>query len=203
MIRLPKENRDLLRYVIKKDVLRLVGFAAWIALWWGGALAYNNNHQTYPDSRRMVGWRFWVWIAAAAITGFVLFRIWKFFTDRSFRATIVEKGNSRSYSASQDPGESEYDFRLNTRLRVQLPNGDRRRIRFEQKNGFYSYYYEGTEIVRLHGLPYPINLDPTSANGCVCAACGVWTKEKGNRCPGCNHTMIDPVKLAEFFPEKK
>ena len=195
MKRIPKENRDLARYVLKKDLLRVIGFLLWMAIWWGGAVAYNNNHKTYPPERLMVGWRLWLWLAVAALSGFFLFRLWKFITDRTFCGTVVYSGNSRSYSPSQDPGNSEYDFRLNTRLKIELPDGRFRRIRFEQKNGFYNYYHEGNRVLRLHGLPYPINLDTEAKDGYVCSACGTWYEKKHTRCESCNHTMIDPGKL--------
>lgn len=192
---IPKKNKDLRRYVLKNDLLRILGFVLWVALWWGGAIAFNNNHQTYPDERRMVGWRLYLWLGIAVITGFLIFRLWKFLTDRTFRGRIMSNDNSRSYTQSQDPGSSEYDFRLNTKLKIQQPNGAVRRIRFEQKNGFYTYYYEGTEILHLHGLPYPINLDKSGKNGSVCSACGTWYQSKRDRCDVCNHTIIDPEDL--------
>lgn len=192
---IPKENRDLRIYVLRKDLFRAVGFALWMVLWYSGAAAYNHNHQTYPPERQMVGWRLYLWLAIAAITGFLLFRLWKFFTDRTFRGIIKSNSNSRSYSPSQDPKNSAYDFRLNTKLKIEQSDGTTRRIRFEQKNGFYTYYYEGSEIMHLHGLPYPVNLDPSSQNGYVCSACGTWYKEKKDRCDVCNHTIIDPKKL--------
>ncbi len=192
---IPKKNRDLRHYVLKKDLFRAIGFALWIVIWWSGATVFNNNHKTYSDARRMVGWRFWLWMAIAFVTGFLLFRLWKFFTDRTFRGKIVTNDNSRSYTPSEDPGNAEYDFRLNTKLRIKLPNGKMRCIRFEQKNGFYTYYYADTEILHLHGLPYPINLDPTGKNGYVCSACGTWSKDLPERCAVCNHTVIDPKDL--------
>jgi hypothetical protein len=125
----------------------------------------------------------------------VIFRIWRFFTDKTYRGRIVSNDNSRSYTQSQDPGSAEYDFRLNTKLKILDDDGKVHRTRFEQKNGFYTYYYEGNEIVHLHGLPYPINLDPTGKDGCVCAACGTWYETKKDICDVCNHTIIDPKKL--------
>ena len=194
-MKIPKENRDLRLYVLRKDLFRAFGFALWMVLWYSGAVAYNNNHKTYPPERQMIGWKLYLWLGIAAVMGILIFRLWKFFTDRTYKGKIVRNGNSRSYTQSQDPGSAEYDFRLNTKLKIQEPDGTTHRIRFEQKDGFYSYYYEGNEIVHLHGLPYPVNLDPTCKNGCVCSACGTWHKEKTDRCNVCNHTIIDPEKL--------
>ena len=198
MHKIPKQNRDLARYVLKKDILRLFGLAVWLAAWLGGAMLYNNNHQTYPPERRMIGWRLWLWMGIALVIGFFLFRVSKSLFDKSFRGVITENANSRGYTPSQDPGRTtvgSYDFRLHTRLRVRTADGRRKRIGFEQKDGFYSYYHEGNEILHLRGLPYPIHLDPTHPHGCVCSACGTWYKSYQTRCDTCHHTIIDPAAL--------
>ena len=198
MIRIPLQYRDLRRYVRKRLARRVLGFCAWIAIWIGGALAYNQNHQTYPPERLMLGWRLWLWIAVAVISGVAVFGVHRLLLDRPFRGTVIQCGSSHTYSASSDPGTTsrvDYDFRLNKTLKVRLPNGKLRRLRFEQKNGFYQYYREGSELVRLYGLPYPINTDPEGKNGYVCAACGAWAKELPACCPACEHSVIDPRDL--------
>ncbi len=198
MMQIPHENRDLKRYVILRDIRRVLAYLLWLAAWLGGALSYNHNHQTYPDYRRMVGWRLFFWMLIAAASGFVLFRLWRFFTDRTFTGTIEKAGLSRSYSTSDDPataGDTDYDFRLNTSLTVRLDDGKKKRLRFEQKRGFYHYYYEGKQIVHLHGLPYPIRLDHEGMDGFVCAACGAWSNKLHSHCDICHHTMIDPKNL--------
>jgi hypothetical protein len=193
-----KAHSDLRRYVLWRDVRRVIGFLLWVGIWLGGALSYNANHKTYPDYRRMVGWRLWLWLALAAATGFFLFRLWKFFTDRTFEGTIQQAGLSRSYSASSDPGDGmEYDFRLNTYLKIRTDSGKLRRIRFEQKRGFYQYYGEGNRVLHLHGLPYPLNLDREQTHGCVCSACGMWVERYQPQCDACHHSLIDPNEILD------
>ena len=198
MIKLPLINRDLKRYTILRDLRRALAYLLWLGIWLGGALSYNYNHQTYPDYRRMVGWRLWLLMLGAAVSGFLLFRVWRFFSDRTFSGRIEKAGLSRSYSTSSDPaatGGGAYDFRLNTALTVRLFNGKKKRLRFEQKRGFYHYYYEDKEIVHFHGLPYPIRLDTDGTDGYVCAACGAWSNELHPHCSVCRHTMIDPKNI--------
>ena len=202
MIRIPKENQDLRRYVRGKDWRRLCLYLIWIALWYGGAAVYNNNHQTYPPERLMLGWKLLLWMLASVILGFFLFRIYTFFTDRSYRGAILSSGLSQSYEGSKDPGllkAADYDFRLNTDLRIDTHEGKHKRLRFEQKNGFYFYYYEGTEIVKLHGLPYPIAIDHRSPHSKhrMCAACGQVNSPEDSRCQTCFHTLIDENTLAK------
>jgi hypothetical protein len=151
----------------------------------------------------MVGWKLLLWMSASLLLGFVIFRIWTLFTDRSYRAVITRSGLSQSYEASRDPGlhnATDYDFRLNTALLVKREGKDKsRRIHFEQKMGFYFYYYEGTEIVKLHGLPYPIavgNQHPDTKKR-ICAACGQIAPDNDteSHCHACGHSLIDPADL--------
>ena len=197
-VKIPKNNTDLRRHILRRDLGRVLGFLLWVAVLIGGAVAYNNNHQTYPDYRRMVGWRMALWVVLAVFFGFFIFRMWKFFTDRPCVGTVVTSGLSHSYTPSPDPGAMngvDYDFRTNTALRVRLDSGKLRRLRFEQKPGFYLYYHEGERVAKLRGLPYPVNLDPTAKNGCVCSACGAWRREKAPHCEACGMSLIDPEEL--------
>ena len=192
-MKIPQKNKDLIRYVWFRDAKRILGFLLWVAFMIGGALSYNHNHQTYPDYRRIVGWRMALWVLIAVVTGFFLFRIWKFFTDRTLTGTVVSSTLSRSYNASNDPGEgTDYDFRLNTYLKVRTDDGKIYRLRFEQKPGFYHYYHEGNHITHFHGLPYPVNTDHQAPHGYVCSACGAHYEQLHDRCPNCDHSMIDP-----------
>ena len=198
-MKIPQKNKDLIRYVRFCDARRIVGYLLWIALLIGGALSYNHNHQTYPDYRRMVGWRMGLWVLIAIVSGFFLFRIWKFFTDRTLSGTVVSSTLSRSYTASETPGEkTDYDFRLNTALKLCTDQGKRRRIRFEQKAGFYQYYHEDSHVVRLHGLPFPVNTDPNAPHGYVCSVCGNHHKQLPDRCQCCDYSIIDPKDLQEL-----
>ena len=201
MVKLPAQNKDLRRYVLFKDLRKLMLYALWMTIWYFGAYIYNQNHQTYPPERQMIGFKLLLWMLASALLGFFLFRIWTFFTDRTYRAVITASGLSQSYEASKDPGlhnATDYDFRLNTALRIQKCGKRKsRRIHFEQKPGFYFYYYEGTEIVKLHGLPYPVavgNRHP-DAKKRICAACGQIAVDTEAHCHVCGHSLINFADL--------
>ena len=203
---IPKSNRDLQRLARSRFILRVTGYLLWIALWYSGAVVYNRNHMTYPPERRMVGWRLAVWMGIAVLSGILLFRMWKLITDRTLCGVIEFSGLSHGYTPSEDKSllqGGDYDFRLHTVLLIRTPDGKRRRLRFEQKNGFYLYYYEGNHIVRFRGLPYPLNTDPASKNGYVCSACGFWCQKKEERCPACSRTMILPDTLSTASQNQK
>lgn len=209
---LPPRNRDLKWYTARRLLLQLTGYTLWLAAFWFGAQGYNDAHQTYPPNRRIVGWRLAIWMLAAVVIGFFLFRIWKLITQRGLEGEIVESKISHSYTSSADPGAGNsinYDFRLHTSLIIRDGRGKRHRIRFEQKQGFYLYYYEGTYVRRFSGLPYPIrwpdqnpaipegkeNHDDLSG-GYLCAACGNLSNYRLDEpCGRCGHSLIDPTQV--------
>lgn len=204
MYKIPQQYKELRRHVIQRDVRKIVGFVLWMLFFFGNAVLYNANHQTYSESRRLVGWKLLIFLGIAALLGFFLFRMWTFFTDRTYSGTVRRAGLSHSYSPPDEPyaiKSANYDFRTNTRLEVILENKKRRRVRFEQKNGCYWYYNEGEEIVHFHGLPYPINLDPTAPHGYICLACGRMHKEYQPKCDFCLLELVDPAKVSKEQPK--
>ena len=197
---IPKKHRDLRRLAATRTVLRVFGYLLWLALWYSGATVYNLNHMTYPPERRMVGWRLAIWMGIAVLSGILLFRMWKLITDRTVCGVIESSGLSHGYTPSEDKTllqGGDYDFRLHTVLVIRSENGKRRRIRFEQKNGFYMYYHEENRIIRFRGLPYPLNTDPQAKNGYVCSACGFWSKSYEESCPACYRSLIAPEEMTE------
>ena len=215
----PSRNRDLLRYLRRKKLVRSLLAALWTVLLVSGAVAYNNAHRTYPPERLMIGWKFALLCVIAVVSGILIFRLPKLFLDRSFEGVIERSGLSHSYTRSADPGSSEYNFRLNTVLRVRTPDGKKKRIRFEQKNGFFVYYHEGKRVCHFAGLPYPLadlrepNDPPPHASpiadareesplgNYLCVACGRLNRAP-DVCDGCGLSVIDPKDVFGEKPEK-
>lgn len=215
---IPARNRDLRQYVLRRRAAKLGAYLLWMLVFLFSAIAYNRAHQTYRPERLLLGWRLAVWLAAGAIAGFFILRIGRLIKDRTFVGTVETSGLSHTYASSADPGIGSpvsYDFRLQTYLIVRTDSGKRRRIRFEQKQGFYLYYYEGTRLCHLAGLPYPIR-DPAHrcqpkrqsaerrraeepfddlSGGFLCAACGYMNESLSAPCGGCGHSLIDPAEL--------
>lgn len=204
MYRIPKQYKDLRRHVLVRDLRKLILFAVWMLVFWGNALLYNYNHQTYPPERRFVGWRMALFLAIVAVLGFFVFRMWTFFTDRTYAATVFRSGLSHSYSPPDEPygiKAANYDFRTNTKLEVAIDGKEKRhRLHFEQKNGCYWYYNEGERILHFHGLPYPLNLDPTAPHGYICLACGRIHKTYQPTCEFCFLSLVDPAKVKKSRP---
>ena len=198
MTKIPSQYQDLRRYAMRRMLLRAGGYLLWMIAWFAAAMSYNANHQTYPEYRLMKGWRLVLMMVVVAAIGFVLFRVWKLYTDRGCRGVVVSSGLKHTYTASEDPGTGgDYDFRLNTALKIRTEEGKLRRMNFEQKHGFYQYYNQGANLIRFTGLPYPVNTDPERTHGCVCSVCGTWSEEQREICPVCKHTVIDPKDLAK------
>ncbi len=198
LLKLPQHLTDLRRFVIRRRILRIGGSILFTAAWISGAVMYNYNHQTYPPYRRIIGWKMLLWIIAGMVIAAFLFKLPQMLSDRTRVGTVRYSGLSHSYTSSPDAaGTRAYDFRTNTALSLQLDNGKRSRLRFEQKNGFYMYYREGERLVKFAGLPYPINLDPDATHGCICAACGRWGAKKAPRCEACGLSLIDVKDLKE------
>ncbi len=200
-MKIPKQYTDLRRFVLRKQICRVLGFLLWIAVFVGGAVMYNIDHDAFPPERLILGWRLWLWIAASVVSGFLIFRMRRVFFDNSCIGTVTHTRSSQVYTNSSAPTQespSGYDFRTHTILLLQLPNGKRRRLRFEQKNGFYLYYHEGEQLAKLHGLPYPVNTDPLAPHGFVCAACGTWRQAYASRCDICGLSIIDPKELKTY-----
>ena len=214
--RIPRKNRDLRRYVGRRRLLSIGGYAALIAIFWASARAYNAAHTTYEPHRLMLGWKLAIWMGAAVVLGFFLFRIGRLLTDKSFEGEILSSDLLHTYTSSRDPGAGKpvsYDFRLHKTLTVLTEDGKKRKLRFEQKTGSYLYYYPGTHICHFAGLPYPV-ADPSRrhaperkrrdpgetprddlSDGSVCVACGMLNPTERTHCAACGLSLIDPADL--------
>ena len=43
MLKIPSQNKDLRRYVFRKDLRKIALYAVWLAIWYFGAYAYNQD----------------------------------------------------------------------------------------------------------------------------------------------------------------
>ncbi len=197
-MRIPQGHRDLVRYVRRKQLRRGLGYLLFLGIWLFTALFYNREHATYPPERRFVGGRMALWMGIGIFIGFFLFRVYRLITQRTVAGIIESEKTSHTYAASADPGAFQpmhYAERTHVVLRIRQDDKKKRRVRFEQKTGFYQYYPQGARVVRFAELPYPVRLDADDATGLVCAACGEWHKSEHTRCEKCGHTLLHPEEL--------
>lgn len=195
-MKIPIKNKDLRRYVFKNGLVRVMLFLVWMTLGIMGMIFYSYRNTSASNPHPLGGWKLPLLLAALVIIGFFLFRLHLFFKDRAFSGKIISSDNLHDYSSSKDPRATksiQYEFRLNTSIRVLDQKGKKHRLRFEQKEGFYHYYYEGSHVVHFHGLPYPVRTD--EVQGYICAACGRIYKPLQPSCEVCGHSLIDPKDL--------
>ena len=205
MHQIPKRNADLRRYVLLKDIRRCVLYALWCGFWFYGIWFYNVNREAYPDGRQLSGWRFVALIVFVLVIGFFLFRMQKFFTQRTLAGKILQSNITHSYTYSEDPGlfnGIKYDYRLKTALIVQTEDGKQKKIRFEQKMGSYQSHRVGEYIIRFHGLAYPINPTINKESGYMCVACGRFHKQWQPHCAVCEHSLIHPDDIKNIVTNK-
>lgn len=184
---------------IKKDALRLSLYLLWLLAWLLGALGYNAGHQKDPLHRQITDWKLALWMLAAALIGFFLFRVYKTVLHPTVLGVITKTGFSNAYTHGEGTkGESiSYDFRRRSVLYLTTDKQKKRRVRFEQKTGSYLYYQTGERILRLHGFAYPLNLDPSAPHGYACIGCGRIHKELLPECEKCALPLIDPAALTK------
>lgn len=195
---IPARNRDLRRLVLRRRLTRIGIYLLWLFLLTVGFLQFNAAHERHP----LAPWQIALWLGGGAVLGFFLFRVWRLFTDRSCIGVISYSGLSHGIRGDE--------FRLNTALRLtDASTGKRRRLRFEQKNGFYLLYHEGVRICKFSALPFPLpdprtvpSPDPAGANGpddpaagAFCVVCGRVNPSDAAECEVCHHSLIRPEDL--------
>lgn len=198
MSKIPMQYKDLRRHIFFTDLRKCLLFTGWMIIFIASAIFYNYNHQTYPPERKILGWKLFALILFAAVTGFFLFRMWTFFTDRTYTGTIHFSGLTHDYTTPDTPygfKPASYAERIQTKLVVLTDKQKKRRLRFEQKIGSYWYYADGQRIIHFHGCPYPLNLDPEVPHGYICVACGRMHENYVPECEYCYLSLIDPKEI--------
>lgn len=190
-MKLPNENRDLRALVRRRRGIKATAYLFWLAALLLGLLRYQATHARHP----MAFWQLALWLGGGAAIGFLLLRMWVFFTDRFVIGTVTRSGLSHGVKGDE--------FKLNTAIRVTDERGRHHRLRFEQKHQFYLLYREGVRICKFPFLTYPLT-DPTTVDwlgkttdacpqGGFCVVCGRSNGAGERRCAACGHSLIDPT----------
>ena len=203
--RIPKENSDLRRYAVLKQVKRAVGFLAYCATF---ALAYHFYLQgalREPLPPLFLA----IFIAAVVISGVMIFRFDRLFTDKSVSGKIVSIEVTRSYGRGMNR-RAGFSLDFHTYNNITLTDGGGRRHRIKVQlfdDGFDGYYREGETIAAFRGLNYPLSLDAEGRGEHICTVCGVrcYDRDRGEEglirkgedglCPSCRRTMIDSKEI--------
>ncbi len=198
--KIPERNRDLRRLVLRRRLTKAGLYLLWLTALYIGAQSFNAGHEHHP----MRGWQLALWFGIGAVIGFLLLRMWVFLTDRPFVGTVSRSGLSHDVKGD--------DFRLNTAIRlIDDRTGKRRRMRFEQKEGFYLLYHEGVRVCKLPFLPYPLpdpatvpvpetngdNKTDARTGGAFCVVCGRINRPGAETCDSCGFSIIQPEQVFE------
>ena len=203
---IPKENRDLCKYALWRNLWRLLGYAAYVAVL-AGAFAFflSGRHE---DAEPLKWWVYPLFAVIVAVSGWFIFNMTRFFSDRTVYGVIEEMSFERNFDRglNRKAGIS-IDDHTYVKMKIRTPGGKIRRIRVMLfDDGYDGYYAEGRTALKYRGLNYPICLEAEEEGAHICAVCGVRTFYKEGKmihgeaqpqrqgeliiCRSCNHTLI-------------
>ena len=203
---IPRENRDLRRYAVWKNLKYLLGYLAYIAsLAFGFAFYLNGRHE---NAEPLAWWVYYLYPAAVLVSGWFIFCMNRFVSDVSFTGKIVSMDFKRDFDRGIDRRAGfSLDDHTYVRIAAIDEKGKKRKTRVTLfDDGFDCYYREGATLIKTRGLNYPIVPESENEGNHICAVCGVRTYYKEGKmihgeaeprrigdiiiCRSCGHTLI-------------
>lgn len=204
---IPKENQDLCKYALWRNLWRFLGYLAYIAFL-AAAFAYFALSR-HEDLEPLRWWVYPLYAVVVLISGWFIFNMTRFFCDVSFSGTVTNMSFERSFDRglNRSAGVS-IDDHTYVRLKIKLPNGRKRSLRVTLfDDGYDGYFAEGRTVVKYRGLNYPVCLESEEKGSHLCTVCGVRTFYKEGKvihgeaqprmlgdlviCRSCGHTLIN------------
>ena len=203
---IPKENSDLRRYATWRNLWRLLGYIAYIAVL-AAAFAFFllGRHE---DAEPLRWWIYPLYGAVVLVSGWFIFNMTRFCRDRTVSGVVSDMSYQRSFDRglNRKAGLS-IDDHTYVRMKIVTPSGRKRKIRVMLfDDGYDGYYAEGRTVVKYRGLNYPVCLESEERGAHICAVCGVRTFYKEGKmihgeaqperqgeliiCRSCRHTLI-------------
>lgn len=205
-IKLPKENKDLRKYAVWKNLKYLLGYLAYIAFFTFGFVFFLNGR--HENAEPLKWWVYYLYPAAVLVSGWFIFRMTRFLSDRKFKGKILSMTFKRDFDRGIDR-KAGFSLDDHTYVKVTAVNerGKKRKILVPLfDDGFGGYYREGDTLVKFRGLNYPLCLESEEKGNHICAVCGVRTFYKEGKmihgeaeprrdgdliiCRSCGHTLI-------------
>lgn len=204
--KIPKENRDLQRYALWRNLWRLLGYVAYVTVL---AVAFASFLAgRHEDAEPLKWWIYPLYGAVVLVSGWFIVNMTRFFGDSTVCGVIKEMSFERNFDRglNRKAGIS-IDDHTYVRMRIVTPSGRTRRIRVMLfDDGYDGYFAEGRTVVKYRGLNYPICLESEEEGIHICAVCGVRTFYKEGKmihgepmpqrqgelivCRSCGHTLI-------------
>ena len=194
---IPKENRDLRRAAFMRNFKRITYFLLYVGLWVAGYLFYRSNPLTKP----LEWWAMLIFCAMIAVSGFFIFDIGKFLSEKSFVGIVKSMSVSRNYGrgVTRD-GRFKIDYHTYRVLKITDSKGKKRKLKFQLfDDGYDLYYREGDTVVYFRGMQYPMSLEAEERGEHICVNCGVRvakTQKHGERpkntdfCEACGKSLV-------------
>lgn len=204
--KIPKENADLKRYALWKNLKYLLGYLAYIVILIAAFMYFlNGRHENAPEIH---WWIHLIYTAAVFVSGWFIFFMNRFLFDRSFTGKISTIAFNRDFGRGLDR-QAGLSIDDHTYLKVSVIDnkGKKRRLRITLfEDGFDGYYTEGMTLVKFRGLNYPLSIESEEKGMHICSVCGVRTYYKEGKmihgeaepkrvdglmvCRSCGHTLI-------------
>ncbi len=206
--KIPQKNGDLKRYAALRHLKYLCFYILYI-LFFTAAFAFFMNGR-YEDAEPLGVWVYVLFPLAVLLSGWFVCCMNRFVGDRFVSGRIKEMKYVRDYGRGVDRRAGfSLDFHTYIKLVVTDDNGRRRRIKVPLfADGFDGYYAEGSELIKLRGLNYPVVKESLDKGVLLCAVCGVRTvvseiqidgaispkRIKGRYiCRSCGHSLIENI----------
>lgn len=213
--KIPNKNKDLRRYAVWRNLKYVLGFVTYVALMAAAFLFFLNGRNEDLDP---LHWCVYIiYPAVVLVSGWFIFRMTRFFTDKSFSGKIESMSFSRDFGRGINRrGRFSFDYHTYRTVVVRDGKGRKRRARVTLfDDGYDGYFKEGRTLVNYRGLNYPVCLESEDEGAHICTVCGVRTYYKEGKmkdgesvpetvdglmiCRACGHTLIN----FESYGDKK
>jgi hypothetical protein len=205
--KIPNENGDLRRYALWKNLKYLLGYVIYIGVMAAAFLFFlARRHENAPE---LNWWVYPVYTVAVFVSGWFIFCMNRFVSDKSFCGKIVSIDFNRDFGRGINR-QASFSIDDHTYIVIKAVDGKgkKRRIKVPLfEDGFDGYYGEGMTVVKYRGLNYPLVLESEESGVHMCAVCGVRTYYKEGKsvcgesepervegimiCRSCRHTLIE------------
>ncbi len=204
-VKIPKNTRDVRRAAFMRNFKRITLFLLYAALWALGYLFYLSNPYNKPFS----WWAMLIFCILIAVSGFFLFDVGKFLTEKSFVGIVKSMSVSRTYGrgVTRD-GKFKIDYHTYRVLKITDSKGKKRKLRFQLfDDGYDLYYREGDTVAYFRGTTYPLSLESEGRGEHICVMCGVRVIEPRHHkdrevnteyCEACGKTLVKISSLEKL-----
>lgn len=205
--KIPDRNKDLRRYAVWRNLKYLLGFVAYTVVMAAAFIFFLNGRN--EDLEPLRWWVYIIYPIAVLVSGWFIFRMTRFMSDKSFSGEIVSMSFSRDFGRGINrQARFSLDYHTYRIISVRDGSGKKRKVKVTLfDDGYDGYFCEGRTLVQYRGLNYPMCIESERDGAHICTVCGVRTYYKEGKmkdgeaiptvidgmmiCRSCGHTLID------------